>query len=30
MPVHVVMTSRLVLARVRVFLDFLVNRLTVI
>jgi DNA-binding transcriptional LysR family regulator len=30
MPVHVVMTSHLVPARVRVFLDFLANRLTVI
>jgi DNA-binding transcriptional LysR family regulator len=30
MPVHAVMTSRLVPARVRVFLDFLANRLTVI
>jgi len=30
MPVHVVMTSRLVPARVRAFVDFLVNRLTVI
>jgi DNA-binding transcriptional LysR family regulator len=30
MPVHVVMTSRLIPARVRVFLDFLANRLTVI
>ena len=30
MPVHAVMTSRLVPARVRVFLDFLANRLAVI
>jgi DNA-binding transcriptional LysR family regulator len=30
MPVHAVMMSRLVPARVRVFLDFLANRLTVI
>jgi DNA-binding transcriptional LysR family regulator len=30
MPVHAVMTSRLVPARVRAFVDFLVNRLTVI
>lgn len=29
MPVHVVMTSRLVPARVRAFVDFLANRLTV-
>lgn len=30
MPVHAVMMSRLVPARVRAFVDFLVNRLTVI
>jgi DNA-binding transcriptional LysR family regulator len=30
MPVHAVMTSRLVPARVRAFVDFLANRLTVI
>jgi DNA-binding transcriptional LysR family regulator len=30
MPVHAVMTSRLVPARVRAFVDFLANRLTAI
>jgi DNA-binding transcriptional LysR family regulator len=30
MPVHAVMTSRLVPARVRAFIDFLASRLTVI
>jgi hypothetical protein len=29
MPVHVAMTSRLMPARVRVFIDFLVSRLAV-
>jgi DNA-binding transcriptional LysR family regulator len=29
MPVHAVMTSRLVPARVRLFVDFLASRLTV-